>query len=507
MTDHDVVSLLRAADRPRPLPSDLRSDVEAQLTGAAADLGRGDVPRPVPEDLRRRLEASLLNAPALPRRLDRRLTTALARPSSDLLRRSAAVAALVFVAGLLALSTARNAAEDHLATPTSPGEVEDAPIDDRSDTAVDGSQPGFPPLVDAPAGDGGTSSDDSPSSDGQQGEASSGADGPAAGPASGDVNDLLLVVDGGDTVAGRAFHAYLRLLNEAGGVDGRRVRTVTPDVDDVDADADADGAVASVNLGAGQVASEGGAVPAWVKGVLFETVHVDDAALRGAVTSLASPLEAQARLAVRLAFPDPSLGRRAAVYVDPATPWGDRVAASFEESLRERGVTPLRVPFDPNGPALVTADAAFLALPRDSVAVWLTEASRRPPPELGTWGVASAWDDAFVADAAHAGLHVLSPYSPATGEEARTLSAALDLPLSAEAVHGWVTAQAIAFLLSDSGGAALDEGSLDRLTGWRSSWAPPFETRARTRARTPEAVHLVAGDAGFVANGPFHRDG
>ncbi|HUF33438.1 MAG TPA: hypothetical protein VMN58_09555 [Acidimicrobiales bacterium] len=506
MSERDLAELFEGIDRPRPLPPLLRADLEIGLTGVAPVLVGAEAARPVPEDLRQRLEASLLPAPPMPRRLHRRVTASLAGPPPALVRLTAAAAAIVVLAGLL-VTAGRDATDDRVATsPTAPVEPR-AGVDREGLPGPDGAGPAPgapepPPFVALPppgAPEGGAS----PSAGGQAGgQADAGGGGGSggdvsAGPTAGGADELLVVLDGDGSVAAEGFRAYLRLLNEAGGVGGRPVLTVGTD-------GPTSGAVASVNLGAAAVAADGGAMPPWVEGVLFETLHVTDAPLRGAVTSLASPLEAQARLAVARAYPSSGVGERAAVYVDAASPWGE-VAGAFERALRDRGVTPLRVPFDRGAPTLVAADAAFLALPPDAVAAWLAVASGRPPPRSGTWGVGSAWIDASVDDAAAAALQVLSPYAPARGEELDALRDALGHPLSAEAVHGWVTAKAIAFLLFDNGGAVLDEASLDRLVGWSSSWSPPFEVRPGTRARTPEAVPLRPEQGAFRADGPFER--
>lgn len=498
MSDQDVAGWLRDLDAPRPPPAALRTDLEAQLSDAAV-MAQAAAARAIPDDLRQRLEASLLDAPALPPRLDRRLSAALMRSRPAAMRpiaAAAAVVALVLVAGSLLFNSSNTADESVAAGPatTTPGS---APV--GSPDAPAGPGTGARPGEAPPPFDGTALVEETPAA------GSSGEHQPQAGTADsagaqsmGRATELRVVVHGGSSVASDAFLAYLRALNESGGVNGRPVRTVGSGVGSEDA-------VVSVNLGATPVAGDGGTVPPWVRGALFETMNIDDARLRGAVTSLASPLESQARLAVREAFPERAVGQRAAVYVDAASPWVDRVGGAFEAALRAQGVTPLRVPFDREAPTLMSADAAFLALPTDSVAAWLNAASDSAP-SASAWGVASAWDDALIADARAAGLQVLSPYAPATGEELRALRTALGHPLSAEAVHGWVTAKAIAFLLFDNGGALIDEESLNALVGWRSAWSPAFETRAGTRARTPEAVHLMASSDGFRATGPFRRD-
>ena len=475
--DDDIVELLRGIDAPRSLPGELVTRIE---------LAASDRPRPMPEDLRARLEASLLDS-AMPPVVRRRLVTSLTARASVFPRVAAVAAAVLLLVGAV-VATTRDEGADRVdvagprpspsttepARPTSGG----APTVAGSTGAAAGGSAATatpPPFTEPAPSDGAATSDSS------EPQADAGA---VASPAEA-ASPIRVRVLGAATPVAAGFDAYVAVVNAAGGVHGRPIEVVD----------DPAGAVVSVNVGLAPAGP--------VDGVLFETVHVDDARLRGRVTSLASPLEAQARLAARHAFPDDGTGSRAAVYVHPATPWVDHVADAFADELRARDVTVVRVPFDAAAPAIVDADAAFLSLPTTSVGAWLDAARGSPAPPLGTWGVASAWDDAFAEAAAGAALHVLAPYAPASDEEVERLGR----PLSAERVHGWVTAKALAHLLFLNGGATIGDADLDRLAGWDPGWAPPFAVRDGTRARTPEAVRLEVTGGAFRRAGDFERAG
>lgn len=477
MNDREARSLLAGIDAPRPLPDRVRSQLEAALLDADLGLAGLGSPRPLPDDLRRRLEASLVQARPMP--LPRAVRRALL-----------AAAAAVTVAGLVVIAGDGDGTEEPtpVAGGPSPATSPDGPP--PGETGSDAVSPAGTASPGSAATGGSTAETTVPFQESSEapGDASPA---PAAGAtAVADAGEGAIAVAvrhaDGDVAAG--FDAYLRTLNGSGGIDGRAVATV---------DGGASGSVATVNL-------DDVPVDGPVDGVLFETAFVDEARLTGDVVSMASPIERQARLAVAAAFPDRADGRRAAVYAGSGEPWATIVPGALEAALRERGATPVRIAFQPSAPAFVPADAAFLSLAPVDVDAYVAAAAGAPP--RGTWGVGSAWDDALAARGEAIGLRVLSPYAPVGGDEQATLHRELQgQPLSAGAVHGWVTAKALAVLLARNGGTTITEADLDGLAGWEPGWAPPFEVRPGTRARTPDAAVLRPAGSTFARDGDFRR--
>lgn len=489
MNDQQAAAILARIDGPRPLPADLESTLVDELTSPVARLGVGDQSRALPEDLRRRLAASLAASTAtpVPATLRRRIERATTR-RPVLQRVAAAAAGLLLIAGLAGLLVTGDDAPLDVAGPATtsrPGadttSLHPLPGAGASVGDADGSTAGGPPV-----GTGGHGPEAPPFTDGAASDAVPG--GAPAGAATAGQTPLRVAVAGSATDVDLGFRAYIDVLNASGGVRGRQVELVGASAPDV---------AVGVNVAEGAMRSS-------PPGVWFETVHVEDQRLRRGIVAMVSAIERQARLAAATAFPTDG-GGRAIVYAGRSEPWLTVVPDAIEVVLRARGVTVVRIPFD-GAIAPVTGDAAFLSLAPTDVAAWLDAFSGSPPPR-GTWGVASAWLDEHAAAASAAGLRVLSPYRPAGSEETRSLTEALgDRSLSAGAVHGWVTGKAVAHLLFENGGTTVTEGDLDRLIGWDLGWAPPFEVRAGTRSRTPDAVLLVPTDAGFVADGAFLRD-
>lgn len=476
MNDAEAMQLLRGIDGPRPMPPSLDTALTNALTDSNTLLTSVDAPRPLPDDLRRRLEASLVVAmprplpPAVGRRLRRVLAPSSLRPVA------AAAAVLAVLLGVLAVQS--------------------------RDVSVDVASPMGTTTTVIPGGNAGTAAGTS------GGSTASGVAGApflqptapaAATPAAADGSSAATQSDAAsidvaitgdlDSDTARGFRAYLDVLNRAGGIGGRFVA----------ASRDARAPVAVVNVGVGAVELES-------DDVVFESAFVAESRLVGAVVSLSSPVERQARLAVRHAFPEPAPGRTAAVYAGTVEPFATVVPAAFADALRERGVTVVRVPFDRDAPAFVPADAAFLSLDPNDAASWIALAPDAPPG--GVWGIGSSWADEAAARAESLGVTVLSPYRPVGGEEQAALLDAIGEPLSVEAVHGWVTGKALALLLTGAPtiGARLTEADLDRLVGWDPGWSPPFEVRPGTWARTPDAVPLRATAGVFAATGDFERE-
>lgn len=476
MNDAAARRVLAGIDGPRPLPDALRAAV-ASVLEERPGLAGSDAPRPLPIDLRERLEATLTAVPlTIPRRVRRRLATSLARPPRVVTQLVASLVVLLLLAAMVAV-VSRDATTTEVAQPPpSPTTFAPAP----APLTVDES-PG-PATVEPPTANGAARGPvpARPPVDAMPSAAA------AASPAS--RGDIAVTVAGSTGDIALGFRAYVKRVNDRGGIGGRRI---------VEQAAAGSAAVATVNLAPTPVRTA-------VSGALFETASVGDSRLRGLTVSLASPIDRQARLAVMNAFPERAPGARAAIYTGASEPWSNVVPTAFEAALQERQVAAVRVAFDPGAPAFVPTDAAFLSLPSDAVAAWLRDSPGAPA--RGAWGVGSAWLDSAAIRAGEQSLRVLSPYAPAGGTEEAALAAALPgRALSGGAVHGWVTAKALATILGRNGGGPVTAADLDALAGWESGWSPPFEVRPTTRARTPEAVLLVESGRRFVAAGGFQR--
>lgn len=475
MNDATARRVLAGIDGPRPLPDELRGRVASVLD--VAGLVGADAPRPLPTDLRERLEATLTAVPmTVPRVMRRRLATSLARPPRLVTQ---LVASLVVVLLLAAMVTVvgRDSTTTDVAQPL-PSPTPTPALPDPSTVG-----PADPGNVEASPASGAAGG---PGPTRPAGAAAIPSAAAAGSPAS--RGDIAVTVAGSTGDIALGFRAYVKRLNDRGGVAGRRIVE----------HATAGGAsVATVNLAPTPLRTAG-------SGALFETAFVGDSRLRGLTISLASPIDRQARLAVMNAFPQRAPGARAAIYTGTPEPWSNLVPTALEAALQERQVTTVRVAFDPSAPAFVPTDAAFLSLPSDAVAAWLRDSPGAPG--RGAWGVGSAWLDSAAVRAGEQSLRVLSPYAPAGGTEEAALAAALPgRVLSGGAVHGWVTAKALATTLGRNGGREVTAADLDALAGWESGWSPPFEVRPTTRARTPEAVLLVESGRRFVPAGGFQR--
>lgn len=483
MNDREAQELLRGIDAPRPLPRGLRDGLEDALVSGLAAI---DAARPLPVDLRARLEATLVGGTPMPATVRRRVLTASRRPSPRVLQVAAVVAAVALLAGILAAlglgdDTGTTVAGPpgrqprSSATTTSPGGAA------STGTSSAPGAPASPPFVSGrtatPAA--GSSSDAASPSGAASGTAGSPS---AAG------TPIVIQVVGGATNIAAGFDAYIRTLNASGGINGRPITS----------SADSAGSVATINVGGTPL----GSLP---PEVVFETAFVDEARLRGPVMSFASPIERQARLAVDHALASDPTAARAAIYTGDEEPWASIVPTALEEALRQHGVTAVRVPFGAGVPVFVDADMSFLSLDTDLVGAWVGDANA---PSQGVWALGSGWDDRVARMAADKGVRVLSPYAPVEGAERDALVAGLgDRPLSAGAVHGWVTGKGLALLLTRNNGHVLSEADLDALVGWDPQWAPPYEVRRGTRARTPDAIELIPTRDGFVPRGAFERGG
>lgn len=512
--DPDPLTAGGPVDGPRPLPEGLRDRLEDALLEAAdadpigslpwAELAR---PRPLPAATRTGIESSLV---ALHRRNRWR------RPRVI----GAAAAALLLVGVAVLAAGDRDSADPLVASPTTAQPSSQFSTSDSAGApnAVDAAQP-------TPAGDAATGPGASASGAGSAGAAATAfalaGDGPpppfasgpdrrsssaaaTGGPRPSPKPALRVGVVGGDSLVERGFRTYVELLNEEGGVSGRPVVLV-----DVGPGRSASGTVATVNLSGAAIASSAG-VPAWVTPPLLEGLSATESFLRGDVYSFAGPVERQSRLAADATYPSAAAGDTAVVYREEAGVFATVVPDAIRGVLTARGVTVIESVYRGGDPAQVPgADAVLLSLDRARAAEWLraARASGFAVPGRGVTGLHTMFEPNAAANAP-TGNRVLSPYSLATGEEAEVLRAGLDEPPGAAATHGWATAKSLAVALWRSGATTgpATAGALDRMTGYSSGLAPPYEVRPSTHSRTPEAAPFEATGGSFVQTGEFRRD-
>jgi hypothetical protein len=260
--------------------------------------------------------------------------------------------------------------------------------------------------------------------------------------------------------------------------------------------------VATVNLSS-QPLNGSGTTP------LLETMSAQEPALRGRVFGFSTPPERQAHLIADALFPAPAPGTTAVIYTGSGV-FADVVPAAIEHVLNARGVTPVRVPFDPAHPQVqVPAEAAFLSMDNAGARSWLRQFDAGAYPR-GVGGIYPILDAGALNDMPASGVRLIAPYAlPPEGEEAAALRNGTHMPMSASLIHGWVTAKslALAIWLSDATTADAVTRALDRLDGYASGFMPPLETRPGTNARTPEGVLYEVRNGAFrTSDGTWRRD-
>lgn len=540
-------------DGPRQLPPAVKDRLAATLADAALvqRVAGIDVPRPVSPGLDARLEAVIVDrSTVLPGRFRRRLERTLI--GDRRMPRLAVAAAVLLVLGLATLPVIVDDTADETPVAQDDGGPPNAerPPADRIEGREPGTSPvdqrpsgedgGSGPTADAPAGPeppspseaqdppgptpavgGGPGAFPAPGSGGEGAEGTDDA-GPeppfaydfappaASGPPSGAPSTrpppppLRIGVVGGGTAVEDGFRAYVELLNEHGGVHGRQFELV-----ETSSTSPAPGVVAVVNVSASPVATSAGA-PSWVQGPLLETPDTPEHRLSGRAFSFTSVLERQAHLAVLAAFPNGGApGSRAAVYREDAPgPYRTRVVDAYRAALEAVGVLPVVVTTAPDDPFLVAADAAFLSLDTTAAGQFLTAAAGDGyEPPRGIWGVASLFNESLL-DRIGPHVRVASPYVPALAEEMQVLRQRSGRPVATGSVHGWVTAKALAVAAYESRATSPAEmiTALDDLVGWETSFIAPYDVRADTRSRTPEAAVLRSDGTRFVEERPFRRD-
>jgi ABC-type branched-subunit amino acid transport system substrate-binding protein len=458
--------LLTELDGPRPLPPALYERIEQALLdhehGAPVDvalLGALDAPRPLPLQTRARIERALMRqSPA------RQAAVHLRRPRAAL----AAATAVAVLAGIFIVARAPDRR---------------APSTPRAPEAAAAS-----PAVEAPGGRAplvtpGSSAAPAPRPKPRVGT------GPgrqlAAGP-------LRVAVTGGDAAQEAGFRGYVTMLNAAGGVHGRRIEITAPSAD----------AVVTVNLAVSPLASP-------PDGAVLETMAATQDVLTGRVFSFASPPERQAHLLASAVFPQSTPSGLAVVYRAAAGLFGDRVPRALREVLDARGVRVIEVVYEPGDVVpLVPASAVFLSLDQRGTLAFLDYADANGYRTPGVVACVFPMLDLAVVTKLAEGYLVLSPYSLGSPDDQRAIAHASGRPVSSATIHGWVTANALATALSraraDTPAGVLD--AIRGLAGFDSGFAPAYQTRAGTNARTPEGILYEVRQGKFAARAGFQTD-
>jgi hypothetical protein len=470
MTD-EFAALFDGIDAPRPLPTQLRRGIESRLMqGAVRDeLVAAEAPRQLPSEMRERLESALLagvDDRPLPIPLRRRLQRTLIRDPQRRARAVVLVAAAFFVlSGAVAL----------LGSDDPPDAVSSAAGRTRGGSlSAGGSDVASGDSLDASAASGSTAAGTA------GGNVVSGGASSARSAARSAAVEVRII--GGDADDEAGFRAYAA---------GHGVRITS-----------AATAAVTVNLSSQPIEPPRSTV-------LLEALSVRESALRDDVFAAASVVERQAHIAADAAFPQDASGKRAVIFTGGPEPFRSRVPAAIESVLRDRGVSVLRVGFDDAVPAVLPrADAAFLSLPTEMAGEWLRDAEDRSyAPARGTWGVYSLADDALVAHMSPS-VRVVSPFAFSDNADAAELRRTLGRPLSARAIHGWVTAKLLteAIARTDDTTAPGISAALAVLGGYDDGFGAPYDLRADTHSRTPEGIVLRPSGGRLVADGAFMRD-
>ena len=503
----DIERLFDELGGSRPLPPRLRARLEAALTagveaGAAADhvadLPGVDGPRAMPLPTRVRVERAVMRATRRP-----------GRPHAVW-----AVAALVLAALAPALLLNRDGGEGSvetaapLPTTVSPeggdaGAVSDGGLAGDVGTQTSGGSSGAGAAA-------GSTADGLRGADAGSGASAGGAaasppppvaeSGQDAAPVAAPATALAGIEVGvitGDPQAEAAFRAYVRRVNEGGGVGGRSIvlRDVGPELPP--------GVAAVVNLSRGPSAPLG-EIP------LLESLFPVERTLAGWTFSFSSAAERQAHVLADAVFPRPAPGATAAIVRSTSGVLHDTVPPAIEKVLRAREVGVVQVTVDRTRPVLPPGvDVVFLSLEPEDAAAWLRAARAAGyRPRLGVAGVATLYDDALRSELV-AGTRIVSPYRPPSGDEADVLRAIGGGSVSARLLHGWATAKGLVAALeraqADPDRAGV-RAALAASTGFESGLAPPYAVREGTNSRTPEAAVLTVGSAGFAWDGAFRRD-
>ncbi|MHB8464334.1 MAG: hypothetical protein ACYDH6_01395 [Acidimicrobiales bacterium] len=502
----DIEELMAGLDVPTALPPRLRSSLGATL--AEPLLAGIDAPRPLPDHLRIRLTRELHGR-----------ATPLRRFGSASYRWLAVAAAIVLVGGTVT-AVVRNTGRrgTHSVVSAQGGFAAGAPTEaSGSPTApvagMNGSAALATPSAAGPggntaggaAGAGATSgatsvqsgsgmappfaaSAPAPASEAALPAASGGA----AAPATPQAGALTIAAVAGNASEEAGFDAYIALLNEQGGINGRTVRVVKA--------GSGGGAVATVNL-------SNAATPA-TAGPVLETLPVPDSVLRGSVFDVASAPVHQAVAAVNVMFPTRTAGQVAVVYRGAAGVWASDVPNAMVSALRQRGVTPIVMTYVPGQQfAPSPAGVALLALDTADAKAWFADAARAAyHPMIG--GIESLVEPSLASSLAD-GTRAVGPYNlVGSPGERDALASGIGTQPGTAAVHGWVTAKVLAVALWRSGATTADatRAALAAMGGYDDGFAPPLASRPGTNSRVPDGAVFTVHNHQLQTSGAFVRD-
>jgi hypothetical protein len=506
----DIGSLLGAADGERALPEGVAARLEDVLTGGGVAIGpaprlRGiDHPREIPAATRARLERALM-----PQRRESLLVRALAIAAALTLIASGTVTALrsssspsaptanpAPASGEAGPSGVAPAAPGSMIAPPSGGVagIEDGVglcaaigCDPKDLCGTATPREGCPETLFSPP----------PFTYGDYRSVSLPSGNPyVTQPAIGAV-DVGVVQ--GDAGIEAGFRAYVNALNSGGGLDGRKVRVVA-----VAGAHPAASTIATFNASAHPVATASGA-PSWVKTPLIETLSAPDEVLRGNVFGFASDPVHQAHLIAARIFDGQATGATAVIYINGAEPFSNVVPDALEEALEARGVTVLRVAYDPDdgAPVLIPADAAFLSMGAAAMHTWL-DASGDYAPARGVAAFYPALDTEARAPVGRS-VRFISPYALPGQNELAALDRGAGA-VNAATIHGWVSAKMLAVAAWKSRGQTTLTDAMEDLAGYVNGFCSAYAVRAGTRSRVPDGVEMKLTDEGVYAVGSWATD-
>ena len=520
--DHVV---LAGVDAPRPIPDPVRARIEGNVSASDVSFYEGiDSARPLPGRVRESIEHALI--PDRGVAASRVARTGGAGKVAAPLSRAVARRALGLVATLLLATGSLTVV---LNDPTAPPTNEALPGTSQGGaTSIGGGLDTLPrpaatvvPLVPLPpaafgpvSGSGSSVSDQvgppppfsgfpayapapsAPLTTGGSGPATE----PSPPPARAPQPALRIGVVDGDASVSAGFRAYMKLVNEQGGIHGRALALNTTSMW-------TSAPLVTVNLSSVSIA---GSRPSGTHGPLLDAMTTTESALHNDVFGMSSPPERQAHLIASAMSPPETQSRNAVIYTGSGV-WQDVVPDAIEHVLDQRGVrTVARIPFDGDATIPVPADVAFLSLDTARARAWFRQIDESLYP-MGVAGMYSLVDPAIAADMPAAGVRAISPYElPSDSPESRALREGTKVPVGSAVIHGWVTAKALAVALWQSNAKTQHRmtAALDALQGYSPGFMPAYEVRRGTRARTPEGLLYMVIDGRFArADTGWRRDG
>jgi hypothetical protein len=169
------------------------------------------------------------------------------------------------------------------------------------------------------------------------------------------------------------------------------------------------------------------------------------------------------------------------------------VPAAIEARLRAKNVVPVHVVVGASPTAFPPSDAAFLSLDTASAKTWFADAkSAGFTPDRGVMAM-SPLADASLAASMPPGTRIVSPYLLIDNGQGQ---------LSADAIHGWLTAKLLVEALRRSGGLS-SRALRDVLTGYDDGFGRLYATRPGGNIRTPDGIVLRSDGRSLVPEGGF----